>query len=125
MVPGSSGARIFLIAALSVLLAGTAGAFDLQGHRGARGLMPENTLPAFAHALTIGVTTLELDTVVTADGVVVVRHDPALNPAFTRDARGAWLDGRGPLVRALTLGALQAYDVGRLDRNHSYAQRWP
>lgn len=46
-------------------------AFDLQDHRGARGLAPEHTLPAFERALEIGVTTLELDVGVTADGVVV------------------------------------------------------
>ena len=46
-------------------------AFDLQGHRGARGLLPENSLPAFQRALEIGVTTLELDIAVTKDGVLV------------------------------------------------------
>lgn len=50
--------------------------FDVQGHRGARGLAPENTLPAFKVALELGVTTLELDTVISADHEVVVSHDP-------------------------------------------------
>lgn len=50
--------------------------FDIQGHRGARGLAPENTLPAFKVALELGVTTLELDTVISADHEVVVSHDP-------------------------------------------------
>lgn len=50
--------------------------FDVQGHRGARGLAPENTLPAFEVALELGVTTLELDTVISADHEVVVSHDP-------------------------------------------------
>lgn len=50
--------------------------FDLQGHRGARGLLPENTLPAFELALELGVMTLELDTVISADGEVVVSHEP-------------------------------------------------
>ncbi|MCP4390760.1 MAG: glycerophosphodiester phosphodiesterase, partial [Gammaproteobacteria bacterium] len=49
------------------VLGGAAQGFDLQGHRGARGLMPENTLPGFAKALSIGVTTLELDLAVTRD----------------------------------------------------------
>jgi len=53
------------------MAAATSDAFDLQGHRGARGLAPENTLPAFAAALTLGVSTLELDVGVTRDGVVV------------------------------------------------------
>jgi adenylyltransferase/sulfurtransferase len=56
---------------------------DLQGHRGARGLAPENTLPGFALAMKLGVTTLELDVVATRDGVLVISHDPALNPDIT------------------------------------------
>ncbi len=54
----------------------------MQGHRGARGLAPENTLPAFRRALDLGVTTLELDTVVSADGEVVVSHDPFVSSTF-------------------------------------------
>lgn len=50
--------------------------FDLQGHRGARGLMPENTIPAFRKALELGVTTLELDVVISKDNKVVVSHEP-------------------------------------------------
>jgi len=50
--------------------------FDLQGHRGCRGLMPENTLPAFIKAVELGVTTLELDVVISADGQIVVSHEP-------------------------------------------------
>lgn len=58
---------------------------DLQGHRGARGLRPENTLPAFAKALEIGVTTLELDVGITGDGAVVVSHDPVVSPLKCAD----------------------------------------
>jgi glycerophosphoryl diester phosphodiesterase len=98
-------------------------AFDLQGHRGARGLAPENTLPAFERALDIGVTTLELDIGVTADGVVVIHHDPYLNPAIARDAGGQWLVGsKGPLIKTLTLAQLQAYDVGRINPETPYAR---
>jgi glycerophosphoryl diester phosphodiesterase len=98
-------------------------AFDLQGHRGTRGNAPENTLPAFERALEIGVTTLELDIGVTADGVVVVSHDPHLNPAITRDPAGQWLAGpKGPLIRSLTLAQLRAYDVGRINPEAPYAK---
>jgi len=93
--------------------ASTAAEFDLQGHRGTRGNAPENTIAAFEKALAIGVTTLEMDAAITADGVVVVSHDPALHPALTRDASGQWLKGRGPLIKSLTFAQLQAYDVGR------------
>ena len=113
-----------LRAVLPLLLALSfqASAFDLQAHRGGRGLMPENTLPAFEHALAVGVDTLELDIGVTADGVVVIAHDPYLNPLITRDAAGQWLPaGRGPLVRSLTLAQLQAYQLGRIQPGTPYA----
>jgi glycerophosphoryl diester phosphodiesterase len=98
-------------------------AIELQGHRGARGLAPENTLTAFARALDIGVDTLELDVGVTRDGVVVVSHDPKLNVNFTRDAQGRWLEGtHGPAIRDLTLAQVRAYDVGRIKPETRYAQ---
>ncbi|MEO8124117.1 MAG: glycerophosphodiester phosphodiesterase [Burkholderiales bacterium] len=103
----------------------TVHAFDLQGHRGARGLAPENTLAAFERALAIGVTTLEMDAAVTADGVVVVSHDPALNPAITRDANGRWLAVRGAPIHTLTLAEVQGYDVGRIDPANAYARQFP
>jgi glycerophosphoryl diester phosphodiesterase len=110
-----------VILAAAAMLAPPAAAFDLQGHRGARGLAPENTLPAFERALAIGVSTLELDIGLTADGVVVITHDPYLNPLITRDAGGQWLAGRGPLVRSLGLAQLQAHDVGRIQPGTPYA----
>jgi glycerophosphoryl diester phosphodiesterase len=99
--------------------------FDLQAHRGGRGLAPENTLAAFSNALDLGVTTLELDIGLTADGVVVVTHDTRLNPDHTRDANGAWLAPKsGPAVRALTASQLQAYDVGRLNPASNYGKQF-
>lgn len=95
------------------------------GHRGARGLHPENTLAGFAAALALGVDALELDVALTADGVVVVTHDPALNPAVTRDTSGAWLDGPGPLIRSLRADELSHYDVGRLRPGTPYAAQFP
>jgi glycerophosphoryl diester phosphodiesterase len=108
---------------VAVALAMPAAAFDLQGHRGARGLAPENTLAAFSRALAIGVTTLETDLAVTRDGVVVLAHDPDLNPALVRDG-GAWLAQRGPPIRSLTLAELQRYDVGRVDPASGYGRQW-
>ena len=99
--------------------------FDLQGHRGARGLRPENTLAGFAHALTIGVTTLELDCGVTKDGIVVVSHDRVLNPDHTRDATGAFLEKAGPVVREITYAELRHYDVGRIRPGSKYATQFP
>ncbi len=95
--------------------------FDLQGHRGARGLFPENTLEGFAAAARLGVRCFELDVGITRDGVAVVHHDPALNPDIARGADGAWLPGPGPLLRDLSYADLAAYDVGRIRPGTAYA----
>ncbi|MBC7803898.1 MAG: glycerophosphodiester phosphodiesterase [Candidatus Parcubacteria bacterium] len=107
------------------LLPIAAGALDLQGHRGARGLAPENTLPAFAAALSLGVTTLELDVGVTRDGVVVVHHDRTLHPDIARGTNGQWIAQRGPAIHALTYAELQQYDLGRLRPGSDYARPFP
>jgi glycerophosphoryl diester phosphodiesterase len=96
-------------------------AFDLQGHRGARGLAPENSLEGFAIALSIGVSTLELDLAVTSDGVLVVSHDRRLNADLTRGPDGKFLDAPGPAIHSLTLAELEHYDVGRLKPGTTYA----
>ena len=114
-----------LLALAPAIAPRAAGAFDLQGHRGARGLAPENTLAAFRKALEIGVSTLELDLALTRDGVLVVSHDSVLNPDVTRGPDGQWLSAPGPAIHTLTLDELRRYDVGRLDPRSRYAQQWP
>lgn len=96
---------------------------DIQGHRGARGLFPENTLHGFRAAMDMGVRSFELDVGVTRDGEVVVHHDPALNPDITRHD-GTWLDETGPLLRNLTYAELRRYDVGRIKPGTAYAARY-
>ena len=100
-------------------------AFDLQGHRGARGLMPENTPPAWRKALEIGVDTIECDMAVTKDGVVVVYHDQRLNPDITRGPDGKWLEKPTPAINELTFDELQKYDVGRIKPGTKYAADFP
>jgi len=102
-----------------------AGAFDLQGHRGARGLAPENTLAGFRKALEIGVSTLELDLAMTRDGVLVVSHDPVLNPDVVRGPDGRWLAAPRPAINTLMLAEVKRYDVGRLNPRSRYAQQLP
>jgi len=104
--------------------ANAAQALDLQGHRGARGLLPENTLPAFARALDIGVTTLELDAGVSKDGVVMVSHDATLNPDITRGPDGQWLARGDIAIHGLTYAQLRQYDVGRIRPLTKYALRF-
>ena len=117
-------ARILFLTFMLVGIPTMAQALDLQGHRGARGLLPENTLPAFAKALAIGVTTLELDTGVTKDGVVVISHDPVLNPDITRSADGKWVSS-GPRLKDLTYDELKTFDVGRIKPGSRTAGRFP
>ena len=114
-----------LTAFFAATLSAGAQAFDLQGHRGARGIAPENTLPAFAAALSIGVSTLELDTAITKDGIVVVTHDPRLNPDIARGPDGRWLNPPTRAVRELTLDDLLHFDVGRLKPGSEYSYRFP
>ena len=123
----TTSVRLRLAPLLLVLafLALPAHAFDLQGHRGARGLAPENTLPAFQKALDLGVDTIECDMAITRDGVVVIHHDLWLNPDTTRGPDGKWLDKRGPAVSELTFAELQTYDVGRLKPGTDYSKSFP
>ncbi|UCH39069.1 MAG: glycerophosphodiester phosphodiesterase [Gammaproteobacteria bacterium] len=126
-----SGCRLIFGLCKPVLVLGLLGlsaaafGFDLQGHRGARGLMPENTLPAFARALEIGVTTLELDLAVTRDREVVVMHDPRFEPAITRNRQGLWLLQSSPSIQSMTLAQVKTYDVGRLNPASKYAEHYP
>jgi len=114
-----------IVALCFIGLSGITQGFDLQGHRGARGLMPENTLPGFARALSIGVSTLELDLAVTRDFQVVVIHNPLFEPEIARDANGAWLQRSSPSIHSMTLDMAKTYDVGRLNPASKYAQRYP
>ncbi len=125
-------ARAWICAVPGALLAGVAPcvhaqgalAFDVQAHRGGRGLAPENTLAAFRRALALGVTTLETDVAFTRDDVPVLAHDRRLNPVLVRGPDGAWLAQPGPPIRALTLAELARYDVGRVDPASDYGRTW-
>lgn len=111
------------IGALGMVTA--AQALDAQGHRGARGLVPENTLASFARALAIGVNTLELDVGVTRDSIVIVTHNPRLEPETTRDSEGNWLTETGPAIGSLTLDQIKTFDVGGIKPGTRYSERFP
>ncbi|WP_241661091.1 MULTISPECIES: glycerophosphodiester phosphodiesterase family protein [Thermomonospora] len=93
------------------------GRIEVHGHRGARGLRPENTLPGFAHALELGVDAIELDVGLTADGVVVVNHDQSLSPVTTADTVPVVPDDPlfpyvGRELRDLTLAQIKTVEAG-------------
>jgi glycerophosphoryl diester phosphodiesterase len=106
------------------LTSGRLGRFDLEAHRGGRGLRPENTLQSFAHGLSIGVDTLEMDMGVTKDGVVVISHERGLNPDLARGPDGHYIAAGIPYVR-LTLAQVKSYDVGQIRPGSAYAARFP
>ncbi len=103
-----------LIISATILFMNAHAQFDLQGHRGCRGLMPENTIPAMIHALELGVSTLEMDVVMTADNVVILSHEPWMNPDICRDAAGKELsdDRENYSIFRLTCDEVRSFDCG-------------
>lgn len=92
-------------------------ALDRQGHRGCRGLMPENTIPAMRRALDLGVTTLEMDVCISQDGQVLLSHDPTMNPDFVLTPAGQPIpqtEQDRPRLYQLPYAEIRRYDVGSL-----------
>ena len=122
---------IVIVAALCVFVSGgvmtskEALAFDIEAHRGGRALFPENTLPAFANALSIGVDTLELDVGITGDGAVIVSHERSLDPNLARSADGSYVAAPGTPLVQLKLEEIGKYDVGQIRPDSPYAAQFP
>lgn len=90
--------------------------FDLQGHRGARGLLPENTIPSFLKAVEIGVDTIELDLVVTGDSMLIVSHEPWFNHKISTKPNGEPVTESEAMdlnIYEMTYEETQQYDVGK------------
>jgi glycerophosphoryl diester phosphodiesterase len=105
-----------------VMAANGTSTVELHGHRGARGLLPENTLASFREAIRQGVDFIETDVGLSRDGQVVIHHDRAINPLTARSA-GAWIDAP-VLLRSLTATDLKQYDVGRIKPGTAYAAKF-
>ncbi|MBC8155844.1 MAG: glycerophosphodiester phosphodiesterase [Bacteroidetes bacterium] len=106
---------IFVCMATTALAQPATKPYDLQGHRGCRGLMPENTIPAFLKALELGVNTLELDVVISQDKQVVVSHEPYFNADFTIDPGGKSIDKKdqkGLNLHKMPYAEIKRYDTG-------------
>lgn len=89
--------------------------FDKQGHRGSRGLMPENTIPAMRKAIDLGVTTLEMDLGISGDKQVVVSHDPYFHENITTTPEGKTLtkaEAGKRLLYTMSYDSIKKYDVG-------------
>jgi glycerophosphoryl diester phosphodiesterase len=114
-----------LTASLVLAAVSPAHAFDIEAHRGGRALFPENTLPSFAGALSMGVDTLELDMGVTKDDVIVVSHERWLNPDLARDPQGHYVEPPGIPYGELTLAQVKGYDVGQIRPGSAYGAAFP
>jgi len=100
----------------------------IYGHRGARGVLPENTLESFIYLAGLYQTepaAVEFDIQMTADGELVLIHDPYVPAAHTRDSEGNWLEDRGPKVIETPLETLQSFDIGRARLGTDYQLRYP
>jgi glycerophosphoryl diester phosphodiesterase len=89
--------------------------FDKEGHRGCRGLMPENTIPAMLKAIDLGVTTLEMDAVITADSQVLLSHEPFFNHEITTKSDGTFIPENSEKeynIYKMTYAETQKFDVG-------------
>src|SRR6188474_3759231 len=94
---------------------GGAEGFDIQGHRGCRGLMPENTIPAMIKALDLGVTTLEMDVVISKDNKVVVSHEPWFESEITTKPDGSFIKPGEAMqynIFQMSYDEVLKYDVG-------------
>ena len=93
-------------------------AYDREAHRGGRGLMPENTIPAMLNTVDLGMETLEMDTHITADGKVIVSHDEYVNPLFSLDPDGKEIpkeDKQKYDLFKMTYAEIARFDVGSKD----------
>lgn len=110
-----------LIFALATMISASGSAqifipkFDVQGHRGSRGLKPENSIPAFITALDSGVTTIEMDLAVTADHQIIVSHEPWMSAAFCLDPSGKEIKAKDEMkynMYKMTYEQIKLWDCG-------------
>jgi glycerophosphoryl diester phosphodiesterase len=97
----------------------------IYGHRGARGLMPENTMAGFAWLRASGVPGVEMDVQISADGVPIIIHDPLVPAQIARDTHGNWSHEPGARIHGLTAQEIRSFDLGRLNPAHPYGARYP
>lgn len=97
--------------------------YDAQFHRGGRDARAENTLYAFQYALERGATTIECDMQITSDGVLVLSHNPILNPDFTRDEDGNYVEANTHIINRMTLDELRRFDVGHIRKGTDYYEQ--
>jgi glycerophosphoryl diester phosphodiesterase len=112
----ATGIQILLILILLKISTHSAFAqFDIQGHRGCRGLMPENTIPGFLKAVESGVRTIEMDVVITSDNQVLVSHEPYMSHEICKGPDDKPITARSEKshnIYLMTAAQVQEYDCG-------------
>ena len=103
---------------------GSAKIIRIVGHRGARGLFPENSMFGFENILKMGVTLIELDVVFSKDKTPIITHDHTINPSTSRDVDGEFVN-ENIKVSSLTVEQIKNYEIGRLDLDSDYGRRFP
>ena len=106
-------------------LTGDEGTIRVVGHRGARGILPENSMVGFDFALSIGVDLLEFDVLLSRDDIPVITHNHEFHGSAVRGADGAFLNGEHPRVASLTMAEIERFDIGRLNTDTEYGRRFP
>lgn len=97
---------------------------EIYAHRGFRAIAPENTLPAYAAALKLGVDVIDIDVNMSKDGTLIVTHDLTINPQITQTLDGKWLTKETP-IKELTLEELKQLQVGRINVHSNFHQMYP
>ena len=95
------------------------------GHRGARGILPENSIIGFDFALSIGVDLLEFDVLLSRDDIPVITHNHEFHGSAVRGVDGVFLNGERPRVASLTMAEIERFDIGRLNADTEYGRRFP
>ena len=98
------------------------GVFDFEPHRGGRDARPENTLYSYAYAIEMGATSIECDMQLTADGEIVMSHNPILNPDITVDRNGTRVEPGKYDLRKMTIAEIKQFNVASMDKTTEYYQ---
>lgn len=114
--------KIFVLALVLLTMTTGEAKVKVHGHRGARAVLPENTLVGFEYALKIGVDVLEMDLAVTKDNHLVVSHDPYINSEICLDSEGK-PPKKNTMIRSLTLKQVKSYDCGSVQNKRFPKQK--
>ena len=100
------------------------GLIKIYGHRGARGVLPENTLESFKYLFENNIRAYETDILISKDNIPVITHDFKLDPSYTKDVNGNWIEDENIKIIDLTYEEILKYDVGTLNKLSRYGRKF-